>query len=153
MATIEQFKQIRASVSPEVQTELYGLLVQDLDAAVQRMIEIGNENEVSFTADEISSYLQEMDAEDEFDDIELDEATLAAVSGGFVNECMKSTGGGASSRENASQAKSAAITAKLDAEHDVVMAQRRVKAAQDALSAGIAAAQKRINEGSGDNFM
>ena len=38
MATIEQFKQIRASVSAEVQTELYGLLVQDLDAAVQKMI-------------------------------------------------------------------------------------------------------------------
>ena len=82
MATLEQFRQIRSSVSPEVQSELYKLLIQDLDAAVQRMIEIGNENKVSFTADEISSYLQEMDAEDEFDDIELDEATLAAVSGG-----------------------------------------------------------------------
>ncbi len=81
MATLEQFVQLRASVSPQVQTELHGLLVRDSDA-VQRMIEIGNENEVSFTADEISSYLQEMDAEDEFDDIELDEATLAAVSGG-----------------------------------------------------------------------
>ncbi len=39
MATLEQFKQVRASVAPEVQTELYGLLVQDLDAAVQKMIE------------------------------------------------------------------------------------------------------------------
>ncbi len=82
MSTIQDFKQIRSSVSLEVQSDLYALLVQDLDAAVQRMIEIGNENEVSFTADEISSYLREMDAEDEFDDIQLDEATLAAVSGG-----------------------------------------------------------------------
>ena len=82
MATLEQFKQIRGSVSPEVQTELYGLLVQDLDAAVERMIGIASENGVSFTADEVRSYLREMDAEDEFDDIELDEATLAAVSGG-----------------------------------------------------------------------
>ncbi len=82
MATIQQFKQIRPSVSPEVQSELYKLLIQDLDAAVQRMIEIGNENDVSFTVDEVRSYLREMDAEDEFDDIELDEATLAAVSGG-----------------------------------------------------------------------
>ena len=82
MATIEQFKQIRASVSPEVQTELYGLLVQDLDAAVQKMIAIGAENNVSFTADEVRSYLRELDEEDEFDDVELNEAALAAVSGG-----------------------------------------------------------------------
>ena len=82
MATIQQFKTIRASVSPEVQSEVYKLLIQDLDAAVQRMIEIGNENGVSFTVDEVRSYLREMDAEDEFDDIELDEATMAAVSGG-----------------------------------------------------------------------
>ena len=82
MATIQQFKQIRSSVSPEIETELYGLLIQDLDAAVQRMIGIASENGVSFTADEVRSYLREMDAEDEFDDIELDEATLAAVSGG-----------------------------------------------------------------------
>ena len=82
MATLEQFKQIRSSVSPEVQAELYGLVIQDLDAAVERMIGIASENGVSFTADEVRSYLREMDAEDEFDDIELDEATLAAVSGG-----------------------------------------------------------------------
>ena len=82
MPNIEQFKQIRSSVSPEIETELYGLVLQDLDAAVQRMIEIGNQNDVSFTAEEVRSYLREMDAEDEFDDIELDMATLAAVSGG-----------------------------------------------------------------------
>ena len=41
MPTIEQFKQIRASVSPAVQAELYGLVIQDLDAAVQKMIGIG----------------------------------------------------------------------------------------------------------------
>ena len=85
MATIEQFKQVRASVSPEVQTQLYGLLVQDLDAAVQKMIAIGKENGVSFTDNEVKSYLREMDAEDEFDEIELDEAALAAVSGGWGN--------------------------------------------------------------------
>jgi len=82
MATIEQFKQVRASVAPEVQTELYGLIVQDLEAAVQKMIEIGKENGFGFTADEVRSYLREMDAEDEFDDVELNEAALAAVAGG-----------------------------------------------------------------------
>ncbi len=79
MATLEQFKQVRASVSPEIETELYGLLIQDLDAAVQRMIGIASENGVSFTADEVRAYLREMDAEDEFDDIELDVATLAGM--------------------------------------------------------------------------
>ena len=82
MATIEQFKQIRASVSTEVQTELYGLLVQDLDAAVQKMIAIGAESNVSFTAEEVKAYLRELDEEDEFDDVELNEAALAAVAGG-----------------------------------------------------------------------
>jgi len=82
MASLEQFKQVRASVAPEIQTELYGLLVQDLDAAVQKMIAIGTENNVSFTADEVKSYLRELDEEDEFDDVELNEAELAAVAGG-----------------------------------------------------------------------
>ena len=148
MASIQEFKQIRALVSPEVQSELYKLLIQDLDTAVQRMIEIGSENGVSFTADEISSYLQEMDAEDEFDDIELDEATLAAVSGGGSRDCGA---GGRVDRSN--EIKSAAITAKMKAEEDVFEASQRLTAAQDALSAGTTAAQKRINEGSGSNFM
>ncbi len=82
MPTIQEFKQIRSFVSPEVQAELYGLVMQDLDAVVQRMIGIASENGVSFTADEVKSYLRELDEEDEFDDIGLEEAPLAAVSGG-----------------------------------------------------------------------
>ena len=46
------------------------------------MIAIGAENNVSFTADEVKSYLRELDEEDEFDDVELNEAALHAVSGG-----------------------------------------------------------------------
>ena len=82
MATLEQFKEVRASVSPEVQNELYALTIQDPEAAVQRMIGIASENGASFTAHEVASYLREMEEKDEFNDIELDEATLAAVSGG-----------------------------------------------------------------------
>ena len=88
MATLEQFRQIRASVSPEVQTELYGLLVQDLDAAVQKMIAIGAESNVSFTAEEVKSYLRELDKEDEFDDVELNEAALAATETHLVNHLI-----------------------------------------------------------------
>ena len=82
MPTIQEFKQIRSSVSPEVQTDLYGLVAQDIDAAVQKMIDIGKENGVSFTSDEVKSYLRTLDDEDEFDDVELNEAALAAVAGG-----------------------------------------------------------------------
>ena len=86
MPTIQEFKQIRASVSPEVQAELYGLVIQDLDAAVQKMIAIGAESNVSFTAEEVRTYLRELDKEDEFDDVELNEAALAAVSGGTLGK-------------------------------------------------------------------
>ena len=90
MATIEQFKQIRSSVSPEIQTELYGLRFKQADTAVQSIIGIASENGVTFTADEVRSYLRELDAEDEFDDIELDVATLAAVSGGQAGRAYDS---------------------------------------------------------------
>ncbi len=82
MATLEQFRQVRASVSPEVQTELYGLSVQNLDAGIQKMIEIGAENNVIFTVEEVKSFLLELDEEDEFDDVELNQVALMAVSGG-----------------------------------------------------------------------
>ena len=150
MSTIQQFKTIRASVSPEVQSELYGLLIQDLDTAVQRMIEIGNENEVSFTADEISSYLQEMDAEDEFDDIQLDEAILASVSGGGRGKKCDPGGGSNNGVQDALRDNlDNAIQAVDEAGQELVNAQSRVRAAQAALSAG----QQRLNEGSGNNFM
>ncbi len=86
MPTIQEFKQIRSSVSPEVQTDLYGLVAQDIDAAVQKMIDIGKENGVSFTSDEVKSYLRTLDDEDEFDDVELNEAALAAVAGGWGHQ-------------------------------------------------------------------
>ncbi len=82
MATLEQFRQVRTSVAPEVQTELYMLAIKDLDAAVAIMITIGNENNVSFTPDEVRSYLRELDEEDEFDDVTLNEAALSAVADG-----------------------------------------------------------------------
>ena len=43
---------------------------------------IGAENNDSFTAEEVKSYFRQLDEEDEFDDVELNEAALASVSGG-----------------------------------------------------------------------
>ncbi len=58
----------------------------DPGAAIEKMIAIGNENGISFTVDEVKSYLEKLDAENEFDDIEPDQAMLTAVAEGFVQK-------------------------------------------------------------------
>ena len=82
MTTLNDFKQLRASVSAEVQKELYSLFSSDPDAARQRMVELAAEQGVTLTTDEVRQFLQKMDEEEEFDDIELDAVALAAVAGG-----------------------------------------------------------------------
>jgi hypothetical protein len=82
MTTLNDFKALRASVSPEVQTELYSLFASDPDAARQRMVAIAAEQGVTFTVDEVKGFLREMDDEEEFDDIELDAIALTAIAGG-----------------------------------------------------------------------
>ena len=82
MTTLNDFKQLRASVPAEVQTELYSLFSQDPDAARQRMVELAAAQGVTLTTEEVRGFLLQMDEEEEFDDIELDMAALAAVAGG-----------------------------------------------------------------------
>ena len=82
MTTLNDFKALRASVSPEVQTELYSLFASDPDAARQRMVVIAGEQGVTLTAEEVKGFLREMDDEEEFDDIELDAVALLAIAGG-----------------------------------------------------------------------
>ena len=82
MATLEEFKALRAGVAPEVQTELYGLMTSDPVAGKQRMVEIADGQAVTLTTDEVRGFLLQMDDEEEFDDIELDAVALAAISGG-----------------------------------------------------------------------
>ena len=43
MTTLNDFKQLRASVPAEVQTELYSLFSQDPEASFQRMVDIAAE--------------------------------------------------------------------------------------------------------------
>ena len=43
MTTLNDFKQLRALVPAEVQTELYSLFASDPDAARQRMVELAAE--------------------------------------------------------------------------------------------------------------
>ena len=84
MTTLNDFKQLRASVSAEVQKELYSLFTSDHDAARQRMVELAAEQGVALTTDEVREFLKQMDEEEEFDDIELDAVALTAIAGGTV---------------------------------------------------------------------
>ena len=83
MTTLNDFKALRASVSPEVQTELYSLFASDPDAARQRMVNIAAEQGVILTVEEVKGFLKQMDDEEEFDDIELDAIALTAIAGGY----------------------------------------------------------------------
>ena len=82
MTTLNVFKQLRSSVPAEVQTELYSLFSSDPDAARQRMVELAAEQGVTLTVDQVRQFLQQMNEDSEFDDIELDTVALAAVAGG-----------------------------------------------------------------------
>ena len=83
MTTLNDFKQLRASVPAEMQTKLYSLFSSDPDAARQRMVELAAEQGVTLTVDQVREFLKQMDEEEEFDDIELDAVALAAVAGGW----------------------------------------------------------------------
>ena len=80
--TLNDFKALRASVPAEVQKELYSLFSQDPDAARQRMVELAAEKGVTLTLDQVRQFLQQMNEESEFDDIELDPIALTAIAGG-----------------------------------------------------------------------
>ena len=82
MTTLNDFKALRASVSADVQSELYSLFASDPDAARQRMVELAAEQGVTLTIDQVRGFLTAMDDEEEFDDIELDAVALAAIAGG-----------------------------------------------------------------------
>ena len=82
MTTLNDFKALRASVPSEVQKELYSLFSSDPDAARQRMVELAAEHGVTLSVDQVREFLQQMNEDSEFDDIELDAIALAAVAGG-----------------------------------------------------------------------
>ena len=82
MTTLNDFKALRASVSAEVQTELYSLFSSDPDAARQRMVALAAEKGVAITVEQVREFLRQMNEESEFDDIELDPIALMAIAGG-----------------------------------------------------------------------
>ena len=91
MATLERFKELQATLSKEKKVELYNLFLQSPEKGVEAIIELATELGESITKEEVSQFILEIDVEDEFDDVELDEATMAAVSGGSgsLRSCCK----------------------------------------------------------------
>ena len=82
MTTLNDFKALRASVPAEVQKELYSLFSSNPDAARKRVVDLAAEQGVTLSVDQVRQFLQQMNEESEFDDIELDAVALAAVAGG-----------------------------------------------------------------------
>ena len=92
MATLERFKELQATLSKEKKVELYSLFIQSPEKGIEAIIELATELGESITKEEVSQFILEIDVEDEFDDVELDEASLSAVSGGYRggrNGCCK----------------------------------------------------------------
>ena len=83
MTTLNDFKQLRASVPVEVQTELYSLFSSNPDVSCQRMVELAAEKGVTLTVYQVREFLKQMNEESEFDDIELDAVALASIAGGI----------------------------------------------------------------------
>ena len=82
MANLQQFKDIKSSLSTDQQSSIYEQFINDQDGAINKMISIAKEQGITITSDEVLVYLKELDNDDEFDDIELTAATLSSISGG-----------------------------------------------------------------------
>ncbi len=79
MATLEEFRALRAQLPAETQKELFTLLTGDPQASFQRMVEIAAEQGMTITVGEMKCFLKQMDEEGEFDDLEMDADALAAI--------------------------------------------------------------------------
>ena len=82
MATIEQFKELQTALSSEDQAQIAELYITNRESAVSKMIGIAANKGVTLTSDEVQSFINEMDEDDEFDDIELTAAALSLIAGG-----------------------------------------------------------------------
>lgn len=82
MTGLEQFKQIRETVPPEIQSELFKLMTSDPDVALHRMVQLAADQGLYVTSEEVRGFLGKMDEDDEFEDFELDAIALTAIAGG-----------------------------------------------------------------------
>ena len=92
MATLEEFKALRAG-SPLRCKPSWAAWSIRIPRLIQPHGEIAAEAGLSLTIDEVRGFLQKMDDEDEFDDIELDAVALAAIAGGRSSRAGRRAGG------------------------------------------------------------
>ena len=86
MTGLEQFKKIRETVPPEIQSELFKLMTSDPDVALHRMVQLAADQGLCVTSEEVRGFLGKMDEDDEFDDFELDAIALTAIAGGWESQ-------------------------------------------------------------------
>ena len=82
MGTLQQFKDIKSSLSSDQQSSIYEQFVNDQDGAINKMISIAADKGVTLTSDEVQSFISQLDEDDELDDIELTASVLSSISGG-----------------------------------------------------------------------
>ena len=84
--SVDQFKELRASISPEMEQEVKALMLSDADAGLDKIVEIAASKDVKLTADDAAFLLElsEADAveDDEDENVALDALALTAVAGG-----------------------------------------------------------------------
>ena len=84
--SVDQFKELRASISAEMEQEVKALMLSDADAGLDKIVEIAASKDVTLTAEDAAFLLElsEADAaeDDEDENVELDAVALTAVAGG-----------------------------------------------------------------------
>ena len=84
--SVDQFKELRASISPEMEQEVKVLMLSDADAGLDKIVEIAASKDVKLTADDAAFLLELSEADsaedDEDENVELDAVALTAVAGG-----------------------------------------------------------------------
>ena len=85
--SVDQFKELRASISPEMEQEVKVLMLSDADAGLDKIVEIAASKDVKLTADDAAFLLELSEADsaedDEDENVELDAVALTAVAGGW----------------------------------------------------------------------
>ena len=83
--SLDQFKTLKQSISPEIEQEITGLVLTDYDSGVDRIVEVASSKGVTISLEEVDILLDQLEdeaEENEDENIELDAVALTAVAGG-----------------------------------------------------------------------
>ena len=83
--SLDQFKTLKQSISPEIEQEITGLILTDYDSGVDRIVEVASSKGVTIPLEEVDILLDQLEdeaEENEDENIELDAVALTAVAGG-----------------------------------------------------------------------